>query len=174
MQPLPVSHEPPSAHAQPGVLVGVDGSDGSLWALERALQEARAHAVPVRVLAAVNPTPLADTAVGLDDVVQDSVGRLLAGMTEVVGRAVAAVTARLETGQADPADEEAPVPTPELFVVAGDPVALLLRASQGQHTLVLGTRGNGGFPRLLLGSVASALTFHALCPVLLVPGPKRG
>ncbi|WP_370070601.1 universal stress protein [Streptacidiphilus sp. MAP5-3] len=170
MHAMPVSHEPPPAHAQPGVLVGVDGSDGSLWALERALKEARAHAVPVRVLAAVNPTPLADTAVGLDDVVQDSVGRLLAGMTDVVQRGVTAATARLE---AEPDAGQEPVPTPELYVVAGDPVALLLHASEDQHTLVLGTRGNGGFPRLLLGSVASALTFHALCPVLLVPGPKR-
>ncbi|WP_370096615.1 universal stress protein [Streptacidiphilus sp. MAP12-20] len=164
MRALPVSHEPPPADAEPGVLVGVDGSDGSLWALERALAEAHAHAVPLRVLAAVNPiTPTAaGVTAGLEDVVQDSVGRLLAGMSDVVQRGVAAASSRVpEAG------------TPSLHVVAGDPIALLLSASARQHTLVLGTRGNGGFSRLLLGSVASALTFHALCPVLLVPGPKR-
>ncbi|WP_051942558.1 universal stress protein [Streptacidiphilus rugosus] len=161
MRTLPVSHEPPPADAAPGVLVGVDGSDGSLWALERALAEAQAHAVPLRVLAVVNPTP-AGVSAGLEDVAQDSVGRLLAGMADVVQRGVVSASARVP----DPG-------TPMLHVIAGDPIALLLRASARQHTLVLGTRGNGGFSRLLLGSVASALTFHALCPVLLVPGPHR-
>jgi nucleotide-binding universal stress UspA family protein len=161
MRTLPVSHEPPPADAAPGVLVGVDGSDGSLWALERALAEAHVHAVPLRVLAVVNPTP-AGVSAGLEDVAQDSVGRLLAGMADVVQRGVTAASARVPDAGA-----------PLLHVIAGDPIALLLRASARQHTLVLGTRGNGGFSRLLLGSVASALTFHALCPVLLVPGPKR-
>jgi nucleotide-binding universal stress UspA family protein len=162
MRPLPVSHELPPADADPGVLVGVDGSDGSLWALERALVEAQAHALPLRVLAAVNPTPAVATA-GLEDVMQDSVDRLLTGMTDVVRRGVAAASARVPGSTA----------TPTLHVVPGDPIALLLSASARQHTLVLGARGNGGFSRLLVGSVSSALLFHALCPVLLVPGPKR-
>ncbi|SEK80062.1 universal stress protein [Streptacidiphilus jiangxiensis] len=162
MRALPVSHQLPAADAEPGVLVGVDGSDGSLWALERALQEARAHELPLRVLAAVNPTPAVATA-GLEDVVQDSVDRLLAGMADVVQRGIVAVSARVTGAGA----------APDLHVLAGDPVALLLSASARQHTLVLGARGNGGFPRLLLGSVASALLFHAQCPVLLVPGPLR-
>ncbi|RAG80440.1 hypothetical protein DN069_38140 [Streptacidiphilus pinicola] len=169
MRPLPVSHELPPADADPGVLVGVDGSDGSLWALERALQEARVHALPLRVLAVVNPTPAAATP-GLEDVLQDSVDRLLTGMTDVVRRGVVAASARLPG--ANVASTPA-VDAPTLHVVAGDPIALLLSASARQHTLVLGARGNGGFSRLLVGSVASALLFHALCPVLLVPGPKR-
>lgn len=169
MRTLPVSHELPPADAEPGVLVGVDGSDGSLWALERALHEAEAHALPLRVLAAVNPTPAAPTP-GLEDVLQDSVDRLLTGMTEVVRRGVAAASARVPGGSAP---TTVAVGAPSLHVVAGDPVALLLSASARQHTLVLGARGNGGFPRLLVGSVASALLFHALCPVLVVPGPQR-
>ncbi|WP_052443398.1 universal stress protein [Streptacidiphilus neutrinimicus] len=162
MRPLPVSHELPPADAGVGVLVGVDGSDGSLWALERALQEAQVHGLPLRVLAAVNPTPSVVTP-GLEDVMQDSVDRLLVGMTDVVQRGVAAACANV------PGVTVAPT----LHVVAGDPITLLLSASARQHTLVLGARGNGGFSRLLVGSVASALLFHALCPVLLVPGPKR-
>ncbi|WP_052434124.1 universal stress protein [Streptacidiphilus melanogenes] len=162
MRPLPVSHELPPADAEAGVLVGVDGSDGSLWALERALQEAQVHGLPLRVLAAVNPTPSVVTA-GLEDVMQDSVDRLLVGMADVVHRGVAAATANVPGVTV----------TPTLHVVAGDPITLLLGASARQHTLVLGARGNGGFSRLLVGSVASTLLFHALCPVLLVPGPKR-
>ncbi|MEY9876976.1 nucleotide-binding universal stress UspA family protein [Streptacidiphilus sp. MAP12-33] len=162
MRPLPVSHQPPPPDAAPGVVVGVDGSDGSLWALERAFHEAQAHALPLRVLAAVNPASAVVTA-GLEDVVQDSADRLLAGMADVVQRGVAAASARVPGTTV----------VPDLHVLAGDPVTLLLGASARQHTLVLGARGNGGFSRLLLGSVASALLFHALCPVLLVPGPKR-
>jgi nucleotide-binding universal stress UspA family protein len=162
MRPLPVSHELPPADAEPGVLVGVDGSDGSLWALERALQEAQVHELPLRILSAVNPTPAVVTA-GLEDVMQDSVDRLLTGMTDVVRRGVAAASAHVPGVTV----------VPTLYVVAGDPIALLLSASVRQHTLVLGARGNGGFARLLVGSVAAALLFHALCPVLLVPGPKR-
>lgn len=162
MRPLPVSHELPAADAEPAVLVGVDGSDGSLWALERALQEAQVHGLPLRVLAAVNPTPAVATA-GLEDVIKDSVDRLLVGMTDVVQRGVAAASVHVPGVTV----------TPTLHIVAGDPVALLLGASARQHTLVVGARGNGGFSRLLVGSVASAMVYHALCPVLLVPGPKR-
>jgi nucleotide-binding universal stress UspA family protein len=140
-----------------GVLVGVDGSDGSLWALDRAFAEATAHALPLYVLAAVNPVPGGLTP-GMAELVEDSVDRLLEGMHEVVERALATVRAR----HPDP-----PPATPH--VLLGDPIDLLLTASTAQHTLVVGARGNGGFSRLLLGSVASALVHHSACPVLLVP-----
>ena len=40
-------------------------------------------------------------------------------------------------------------------------IEVLLAAAAAQHTLVLGTRGNGGFNRLLLGSVSTAAVHHA-------------
>jgi nucleotide-binding universal stress UspA family protein len=156
---MQVFHELPGQDAAPGVLVGVDGSDASLWALERGFAEATAFDLPLYALAGVNPVPLGWEP-GLSDLVQDSIQRLVSGMTEVVTRGITAVRARSPyTGAMS------------LHVVAGHPVDLLLRGSVRQHTVVLGTRGNGGFSRMLLGSVANALAHHSACPVLLVPSP---
>ena len=53
--------------------------------------------------------------------------------------------------------------------VHGFPVQELIRASGDADILVLGSRGAGGFTRLLLGSVATQVSTHAHCPVLIVP-----
>jgi nucleotide-binding universal stress UspA family protein len=156
---LPGSTRLPTSRP-PGVVVGVDGSDGSLWALDRAFAEATAHRLPLYVVAVVNPAPGGYTP-GMADLVRDSVERLLQGMTEVARRAVENVAAR-----------HPDAPEPELHVLLGDPVEILLAASGRHQMLVVGTRGNGGFSRLLLGSVASAVAHHAGCAVLLAPaGP---
>lgn len=51
------------------------------------------------------------------------------------------------------------------------PAALVLtERSRGSDLLVVGSRGRGGFSKLLLGSVSSACVQHATCPVVVVPG----
>jgi nucleotide-binding universal stress UspA family protein len=61
----------------------------------------------------------------------------------------------------------------ELDLVEGSPSKELLRAAEGSDLLVLGARGSGGFPGLLLGSVCSQVAQHTPCPLVIVPGPER-
>ena len=154
--PVPVLRELPSG--PPGILVGLDGSDGSLWALDRAFTEAVAHGLPLYVLAAVDPAP-AGYPPGMADLTEESANRLIDSMGQVALRALAAVRAN-----------HPPMPTVTVHIILGDAVDTLLKASAQHGTLVVGARGNGGFERLLLGSVATAVIHHSACPVLLVPG----
>ncbi|WP_051732548.1 universal stress protein [Kitasatospora phosalacinea] len=156
---LPVRREPPPPG--PAILTGCDGSDAALWALDRAMTEAEAHHLPLHVLAVVNPSPTGYPP-GMADLVQESVERLVESMSDGLRRAVATVQSartRPYAGQLT------------LHVVLGNVIEVLLQAADGRHTLVVGTRGNGGFARLLLGSVSTAAVHHATCPVLVVPAP---
>ncbi|GAA1415711.1 hypothetical protein GCM10009639_69830 [Kitasatospora putterlickiae] len=159
---LSVLGRPPTGRP-PGVLAACDGSDGSLWALDRAMTEAELHGLPLYVLAVVNPAP-AGYPPGMAELVQESVETLVESMADGLRRSVAAVQ------QARPSPYTAEM---SLHVVLGNVIEVLLSASARQHTLVLGTRGNGGFTRLLLGSVSSAVVHHAACPVLVVPAPPE-
>jgi nucleotide-binding universal stress UspA family protein len=60
---------------------------------------------------------------------------------------------------------------PEIAVkaVIGDPAQELIVASRDADLLVLGSRGGGGFAKLLMGSVCDKLTHHAACPVVVIP-----
>ncbi len=56
-------------------------------------------------------------------------------------------------------------------VESGDPAAVLLRRSEGADMLVVGSRGHGGFDRLLMGSVSEKCVRHATCSVIVIrPG----
>ncbi|MDA8269127.1 MAG: universal stress protein [Actinomycetota bacterium] len=59
------------------------------------------------------------------------------------------------------------------LVSDGSPVLALLQAATdaAADLIVVGRRGSGGFPGLLLGSTSHELTAHAHLPVVVVPGP---
>ncbi len=50
----------------------------------------------------------------------------------------------------------------------GDPAEVLLSRSRDADLLVVGSRGEGGFTGLLMGSVSEKCVRHALCSVLVV------
>lgn len=70
----------------------------------------------------------------------------------------------------------APTVTTSAEMMSGSVVETLVAVSTWADTLVLGTRGIGGFTGLLVGSVAIGVTTRARCPVVVVrtPAPTSG
>ena len=148
----------------PGILVGVDGSHHSRRALGWALRDAVQHHVPVTVMtvrpAEVRPAteiywgvhPLTD---GGDDLehTRTTVQQFVDKVAGAIGGTRPEVT---------------------VHVVTGDPAAELVKASHDADLLVVGSRGSGGFARLLLGSVSSKVVQHAGCAVAVIPEPHQG
>ncbi|WP_410816268.1 universal stress protein [Micromonospora sp. 050-3] len=141
------------------ILVGVDGSDCSLVAVDLAVREAALRGRPVRI---VYCDPWADHPAWTHN---DPAGELTGGLLSDPQQAIRAAIDRVNT-------DEVPV-TGE--VLAGNPTPVLIRESADADLLVLGHRGRGGFPELLLGSVAVTVAAHAACPVLITRGtPTTG
>ncbi len=144
----------------PGILVGIDGSEHSHHALEWAAHEAALRHTPLTVItvhqAVANywtGSPVAypgdpDLAKKALQVAQDETDSVLQQADEA--SRPSSVTVKVSTGL--PAEE-------------------LLRAAEGTGTdmMVVGSRGAGGFKRLLLGSVSTYVTHHARCPVVVIP-----
>jgi nucleotide-binding universal stress UspA family protein len=144
----------------PGIIVGVDGSGHSQRALEWAMHEAAIRHAPLTVLT-VHPA-----IVGYFGGMVTSAGDL-----DLTEQAQAAVKA-----EADKALAALTGPHPEpvtVKAVHGFPVEELVGASKQADLIVLGSRGVGGFTRLMLGSTADQVVRHAHCPVLIVPPEDR-
>ena len=58
-------------------------------------------------------------------------------------------------------------------VVSGTPAHELLSATKDADMIVVGSRGAGGFTRLLMGSVSTQVSHHAHCPVVVIPAEDR-
>ena len=145
----------------PGIIVGVDGSGHSQRALDWAMHEAAIRHVPLTALA-VHPA-----IVGYFGGVVASPEDL--ELTEQIGAAVKAEADKVLAGLDGPHPESVTVKA-----VHGFPVEELVEASKGADMVVLGSRGVGGFTRMLLGSTAGLVVQHAHCPVLIIPPENRG
>ncbi len=54
-------------------------------------------------------------------------------------------------------------------VVSGTPAHELLSTARDADMIVVGSRGAGGFARLVMGSVSTQVSHHAHCPVAVIP-----
>lgn len=138
------------------ILVGVDGSDGSLRALRWAVEEAAVRNATV-VAAAVWQSPF-DYLSGADgSYTPVDEGELVRTVRETLAGAIATVKAEHPDVQVEP------------LVVEGDPAETLCEQADNADLLVVGSRGHGAFGRLLLGSVSSKCAHYCHRPVLIVP-----
>ena len=145
----------------PGIIVGVDGSDNSRRALGWAIREAAQRQLPLEVMT-VEPDPVRP-ATGIywgvhpensfkPELARKSLQEFADNVASEVGGTVPEITVSVATGEV--AEE-------------------LIKASRDADLLVVGSRGSGGFTRLLLGSTSSHVTHHAACPVVVIPGTHQ-
>lgn len=140
----------PNGRRRP-VVVGVDGTGGSVDVLRWAAQAAALRRAPLRIVHALGHA---------DPLVPELV---LAGQTALLRRAQTMLDETVARGLATAAEvavdtvlaPEAPIPT-------------LLREAENAQLLVVGRHGRGGFADLLLGSVSQQCVAHAACPVAVI------
>lgn len=137
-----------------GVVVGVDGSELSVDAIDFAFAQAEASgATLTAVMAWHDPV-----SIGPGDQLS------LVYDPEVLRQESAALLAEAVAGQLEKYPDV--VFRPEL--VRGHPSDVLIDAGRSAELLVVGTRGRGAFRGLLLGSTSRALVHHAPCPIAVV------
>jgi nucleotide-binding universal stress UspA family protein len=147
------SDSPSISHNGGRIVVGVDGSDHSVNALQRAIKLAKAmNAKVVAVTAWTFPPAIAyaGTTWSPED---DAVELLEHIQSDVFGNEV-----------------------PSWFSTEahlGAPAQVLIEASADAEMLVVGSRGRGGFLGLLLGSVSTTVAEYATCPVLVYHDDSR-
>jgi nucleotide-binding universal stress UspA family protein len=137
------------------IVAATDGSEESLRAVDWAAREAVLRGAPLRIVSATAllPRMVAGHAMSGYDTVADTI-------REHRDQALAAAT------------ERATQASPGLLVDAdrmdGSPAEAVTEAGSGALMLVVGSRGNGTFAALILGSVSRYAATHAACPVVVV------
>ncbi|MFD0318355.1 universal stress protein [Streptomyces flavalbus] len=139
------------------LVVGVDGSDGSLAAVDWAVDEAARHGVPLRL-------------------VYGSLWERYESLTLLGGGpkrpAERLVSEHVVAAAAERARRREPGVKLFTAVHAQDPAEALLGAADDAFALVTGHRGRGELKGLLLGSVSLAVAARAHCPVIVVRGDR--
>ncbi|GAA2473635.1 universal stress protein [Streptomyces longisporus] len=140
------------------LVVGVDGSDGSLAAVDWAVDEAARHGLPLRLVYASLWERYEGT------VPSNSLER---PSEQVMAEHVVASAAE-RAGRRNPDVKVTTEVLPE------EAAAALLREGNNASVLVTGSRGRGELAGLLLGSVGLAVAARAHGPVIVVRGDKAG
>ncbi len=140
------------------IVVGVDGSPGSVAALSWAVDLAAQTGAEVEAV-----TSWELTYGWIDGYAPDVERWAEEAQRTATARLEQAVSAVTPPGGAQVAVART--------VVEGPPAQALLDAAKDADVLVVGSRGRGGFAGLLLGSVSQQCVHHARVPVVVVPQP---
>ena len=140
------------------LVVGVDGSDSSLLAVDWGTDEAARHRLPLRLV-------YASRWEGYEDVLPTA-GLQRSSYQVMADNIVAAAAER--TRRRNPEVKVIAVVVPE------DPVDALLHEGDNATAVLTGCRGRGGLQGLLLGSVSLAVAGRGSGPVVVVRGDKTG
>ncbi len=138
------------------VVVGVDGSESSLTAVETAAREAALRGVGLRLVHAFG-WPSVHVPPRVPPWTPAS-----AGVRELIDGTLGEAERRAHTA--------APHVEIAREVVVGEPLMVLELETRTASLAVVGSRGLSRFGSLLLGSTAAHLAAHAQCPVLVVRG----
>ncbi|WP_329112251.1 universal stress protein [Streptomyces sp. NBC_01353] len=139
------------------LVVGVDGSDSSLAAMDWAADEAVRHGVPLRIVHASLWERYEGTAPA--STVDRPSGQILA--ENIVGAA------------AERAQSRCPSLTVATDIIAMDASSALLEEGRAAVAVIVGSRGRGELADLLLGSVSLTVAARSHCPVMVVRGDRQ-
>ncbi|MFI2629146.1 universal stress protein [Streptomyces collinus] len=136
------------------LVVGVDGSEPSLRAVDWAADEVALRGVPLRLVNASLWERYEGAALAHD-------------LGKPFGRGIAEDIVESAARRARRRAADVRISTD---VLPEEPEYALVREGRNASALVLGTRGRGGIANLLLGSVGLTVAAHASCPVIVVRG----
>lgn len=140
------------------LVVGVDGSEGSLLAVDWAADEAARHGLPLRLVHASlgeryeGALPKTSRERSVEQVMAD---HIVASAEERVRRRNPGLTVSAAT-------------------VPEEAASAFLREGNNASALVTGSRGRGELRGALLGSVGLVIAARAYCPVVVIRGDKAG
>ncbi|KUN27765.1 universal stress protein [Streptomyces corchorusii] len=140
------------------LVVGVDGSEPSLVAVDWAVDEAVRHGLPLRLVHA-------------SLWVRYEAGLPPAGPGQSSEQVLAEHIVAAAADRAERRNRDAKITTD---IVPEEATAALLREGGAAFALVTGSRGRGELRGLLLGSVGLAVAARAPCPAVVVRGDRVG
>ena len=141
------------------ILVCTDGSECAKRAALTAAEIASRFTAEVILINVSNPAPAMGPYLMAAEAIPD-----ISGIQQALLEAQQAI---IEGARAD---LESSGIEPRVRVETGQPVFEVVRVAEEENAdlIVLGSRGMGGFQRLLMGSVSDGVLHHAHCPVLIV------